>query len=123
MLWERVGLRVVEWVGARDGTCPSWHKPISIIIIHNFTILLSISTLLAQPKWTVNSCATIFIPLTKVASAHRSINYFRFFVCHYDRRGPSAIIIYEKLLEKVSDFLIGRQFKSVKFLLGHSVLC
>ena len=24
MLWDRVGLRVVEWVGARGGTRPSW---------------------------------------------------------------------------------------------------
>ena len=45
MLWDRVGLRVVEWVEARGGTRPSWHKPISIIINHKFTIPLLISTL------------------------------------------------------------------------------
>ena len=45
MLCDRVGLRLVEWVGARGGTRPSWHKPISIIINHKFTIPSSISTL------------------------------------------------------------------------------
>ena len=45
MLWDRVGLRVVGWVGARGGTRHSWHKPISIIINHKFTIPSSISTL------------------------------------------------------------------------------
>ena len=45
MLWARVGLRVVGRVGARGGTRHSWHKPISIIINHKFTIPSYISTL------------------------------------------------------------------------------
>ena len=45
MLWDRVGLSVVGWVGARGGTCYSWHKPLSIIINHKFPIPSSISTL------------------------------------------------------------------------------
>ena len=28
MLWDRVGLSVVGWVGARGGTRHSWDKPI-----------------------------------------------------------------------------------------------
>ena len=45
MLWERVGLRVVEWVGARGGTCHTRHKPIPIIFNHKFSRPHSISTL------------------------------------------------------------------------------
>ena len=45
MLWDRVELRVVGWVGARGGTRHSWYKPISIISNHKFTIPSSISTL------------------------------------------------------------------------------
>ena len=45
MLWDRVGLRVVGWVGARGGACHSWHKPTSIIINYKITRPSSISTL------------------------------------------------------------------------------
>ena len=82
MLWDRVGLSVVGWVGARGGTRHSWHKPISIIINH---LTINSPYHCQFLRWG-NSRSTkidsqflrnlIFIPLTKVASAHRSINYF-----------------------------------------------
>ena len=55
------GLGVVGWGGARGGTCHKKHKPITMIINHNFIRPSGISTLggrLAVPKWTANSCAT-----------------------------------------------------------------
>ena len=91
MLRDRVGLRVVERVGARGGTCPSWHKPISIIINHKLTIPSSISTLgdfslsqnrqpiLAQPNFhTLNKSG-------QCSPKHKLFSDF-FFWCHnYDR--------------------------------------
>ena len=86
MLWARVGLSVVGWLGARGGTSHSWHKPISIIINHKFTIPSSISTLgefsLSQNGQSILAQPNFHIPLTKVACAHRSMNYFHIFWCH-----------------------------------------
>ena len=45
MLWDRVGLSVVGWGGARGGTRHTRHKPIPIIINHKVTSPSSISTL------------------------------------------------------------------------------
>ena len=64
----------------------------------------------------------IFIPLTKVASAHQSINNFRFFVCHVIDKTFSHPYIWT-FPENVTRFLFGRLFKSVNFLLlRHSVV-
>ena len=88
MLWERVGLRVVGWVGARGGTRHSWHKLISIIINHKFTISSSISTLgdfslsqngqpiLAQPN---------FHTLNKSGQCSPKHKLFSDFLVSYDR--------------------------------------
>ena len=79
MLWDRVGLSVVGWGGGKRW---DMSKPISIIINHKFTRPSAISTLedfsLSQNRQPILH-NLIFIPLTKVASAHRSINYFQFF--------------------------------------------
>ena len=83
MLWDRVGLGVVEWVGARGGTRPSWHKPISIIINHKFTIPSSISTLGTSRSAKMDSQFLhnpISIPLKGMISSGREgslrFNYF-----------------------------------------------
>ena len=87
MLWDRVGLSVVWRVEARGGISHSWHKPISIIINHKFTIPSSISMLgdfsLSQNGQPI--LALICIPLRKVASAHRSVIYFQICLVSYDR--------------------------------------
>ena len=44
MLWDRVGLSVIGWGGARGGTRHTRNKPIPIIINHKFSRPSSIST-------------------------------------------------------------------------------
>ena len=56
----------------------------------------------------------IFIPFTKVASAHPSMNYFQISWCHMINQTFSHPYIY-KFLENVSHFLFGRLFKGVNF--------
>ena len=77
MLWDRVGLRVVGWVGARRGTRHSWHKPISIINSPYHRQFLRWGTSRSAKLDSQVLRNLIFIPLTKVASAHRSINNFQ----------------------------------------------
>ena len=118
MLWDRVGLSVVGWGGARGGTRHTWHKPIPIIINHKFTRPSSISI-----RWETSRSAKldsqflrnlIFKPLTKVASTHPSINYFQIFWCHMIDETFSHPYIW-KIPQNVSHFSFGRLFKSVKF--------
>ena len=88
MLWDRVRMRVVGWVGARGGTRHSWHKPISIIInlvnspYHRQFLRWGTSRSAKMSSQILRNL--IFIPLTKVASAHRSINYFQIFLVSYE---------------------------------------
>ena len=56
----------------------------------------------------------IFIPLTKVASAHQSINYFQIFWCHMIDETFSHRYIW-KFPKNISHFSFGRLFKSVNF--------
>ena len=56
----------------------------------------------------------IFIPLTKVTSAHRSINYFQILWCHMIDETFSHPLIW-KLPQNISYFSFGRLFKSVNF--------
>ena len=85
MLWNRVGLSVVGWRGARGGTRHTRHKPIPIIINHNFTRPSSISTLgdfsLAQNGQPILSQRN-FHTLNKSGQAHRSITYFQILVSY-----------------------------------------
>ena len=88
MLCNRVGLSVVGWGGARGGTRHTLHKPIPIMINNKFTRPSSISTLGTSRLAKMDSQflrSLIFTPLTKVASAHRSINPFQIFIISYDR--------------------------------------
>ena len=62
----------------------------------------------------------IFIPFTKVASTHSSIKYFQNLWCYMIDETFSHTYLW-KFPKKVSQFLIGRLFKSVNFLLRHPV--
>ena len=62
----------------------------------------------------------IFIPFTKVVSTHSSIKYFQIFWCYMIDETFSHTYLW-KFSKKVSQFLIGRLFKSVNFLLRHPV--
>ena len=72
--------------GARGGTRHTQHKPISIVIDHKFIRPSAISMLgdfsLSQNGQPILAQPIIFIPFTKVASAHPSMNYFKLFLCH-----------------------------------------
>ena len=62
----------------------------------------------------------IFIPFTKVASTHSSMKYFQICWCHMVDETLSHTYLW-KFPQKVWQFLIGRLFKSVNFLLRHPV--
>ena len=82
MLWDGVGM---DEAGARGGTRHTQHKPISIIINHKFLRQSAISTLGTSRSAKMDSQFLrniICIPLTKVASAHPSINNFQISWCH-----------------------------------------
>ena len=103
-------------------------QPISIRINHKFITPPAISTLrgfsLSQNRQPTLAQPNFHIPFTKVASTHPSIKYFQIFWCH------KKIMIDEtfshtylwKFPKKVSQFLIGRLFKCVNFLLRHPVV-
>ena len=64
MLWDRVGLSVVGWAGARGGTRHSYgygHKPISIITNHkspDYHVISSLGDFSLRPKMDSQYLAT-----------------------------------------------------------------
>ena len=83
MLWDRVGLNVVEWGWGKRWDTSYTAQTISIVINHKFIRPSAISMLgdflLSQYGQPILAQPNFHIPFTKVASAHPSMNYFQIF--------------------------------------------
>ena len=85
MLWDRMGLSVVVWGGGKRWEASYMAQTHPHEINHKFTRPSSITMLGVSRSAKMDSQFLrnlIFIPLTKVASAHRSIHFFQMFLCH-----------------------------------------
>ena len=119
MLWDRVGLGVVGWGGGKRWDSHTWYK-------HPYpsSLIMNSSDRQQFLRWGTSRSAQmdsqflrnlIFTPLTKVASAHPSINYFQIFLCHdrWDFQPSINMKISRKCKKKK---IFGRLLKSVNIL-------